>query len=88
MQRHLEKPALPARVDARHAPDGAATEVAADEMEAAGAFRDQHAVVGQEGERPGMIQPFHQLHHPEGLGAGGQRQKQNEREREAHARLS
>ncbi len=88
MQRNLEQATLPAGVDARHAFHVAALEVAPDEIQPAGALGDEHAPVGQEGERPGMVEPFHQLHHPGGLGADGQGEKQNKAEKEAHRRLS
>ena len=75
MKRDLEETALPARVDARRAFDGAALEVAADQVQASWPLGDEHAPVGQEGERPWMIEPLHELHHPE-LGLGAKRQRE------------
>ena len=57
IERHIEKPALPAGRDARDALErlGERT-VGIGDAQAAGPFRDQHAAVRQEGEAPGILE--------------------------------
>ena len=57
IERHIEKPALPAGSDARDALNrlGERT-VGIGDAQAAGPFRDQHAAVRQEGEAPGILE--------------------------------
>ena len=91
MQRHLEQAALPAREDPRHAFDRHALEIACDEIEPTGALGDEHLPIRQEGERPRVVEPFHELDHADGLALRLERlraerkgQKQNERDEKAH----
>lgn len=58
VQRDLEQAALPARKDPRHAFDLHALKIASDEIQPPGTLGDQHPAIGQEGERPGMIEAF------------------------------
>src|SRR3954471_11839245 len=90
MQRDLEEPALPACIHARHAGDVAGVPLA-DEFQAAGTFGDEPPAVGQESERPGMLEPLGEGDDAKvvllglvDLRCGGQPQREDDGQERAH----
>jgi hypothetical protein len=68
VQHHVEQSALPVRRHFRHAGDRLGIElVLRNDSQSSRPLGDEHPAVGQESDRPGMVEPFDQLHDAKGM---------------------